>query len=278
MELIVDEVKLPDQIAFNYEDIKAELTEKVKTYESIVYDDNQIKEAKADKANLNKLKKALNDERIRREREYMQPFNDFKIKINELIATIDKPIAIIDEQVKAYEDKKRQEKNEAIGEMWDGIDGKPDWVKLVMIFENAWLNASTSMKSISDSMHAKLDKINEDMATLAKLPLFCFEATEEYKHTLDINKAIAEGQRLAELQKRKIEQEQARAEQAAKDKAEAEAKATAEPAPNFMNPPADEIITDEPRQWVNFSALLTIPQAQKLKAFFNAEGIQFKSI
>lgn len=278
MELRIDEVQLPEKLSFNYDELKAELTEKVKTYETIVYDDDQIKEAKADKANLNKLKKALNDERIRREREYMQPFNDFKAKINELIATIDKPVAIIDEQVKAYEEKKRQEKNEAIGELWDGIEGKPDWVKLVMIFENSWLNASTSMKAISDSIHAKLDKINDDIATLAKLPLFCFEATEEYKHTLDINKAIAEGQRLAELQQRKLEQEQARAEQAAKDKAEAEAKATAEPVPNFMNPPVDEIITDEPRQWVNFSALLTIPQAQKLKAFFNAEGIQFKSI
>ena len=41
-----------------YEELKQELTEKVSMYETMVYTDDQIKEAKADKANLNKLKKA----------------------------------------------------------------------------------------------------------------------------------------------------------------------------------------------------------------------------
>lgn len=92
MELKVNEVAVPEQITFNYEELKQELTEKVSMYETLVYTDDQIKQAKADKANLNKLKKALNDERIRREREYMQPFNDFKQKINEIIGIIDKPV------------------------------------------------------------------------------------------------------------------------------------------------------------------------------------------
>lgn len=74
MELKVNEYQLPEQILFNYEELKAELTEKVQHYETLVYTDDQIKEAKADRATLNKLKKALSDERIRREREYMQPF------------------------------------------------------------------------------------------------------------------------------------------------------------------------------------------------------------
>ena len=52
-----------------------------KLYEITSASDEKIKEAKADKANLNKLKKALNEERIRREREYMEPFNDFKAKV-----------------------------------------------------------------------------------------------------------------------------------------------------------------------------------------------------
>lgn len=67
MELKVNEVSIPEKIEFNYEQLKAELTEKVSLYETMVYTDDQIKQAKADKANLNKLKKALNDERIRRE-------------------------------------------------------------------------------------------------------------------------------------------------------------------------------------------------------------------
>ena len=109
MELIINEVAIPEQITFNYEELKAELTDKVKTYETLVYSDEQIKEAKADKAALNKLKKALNDERIRREKEYMQPFNSFKAQINEIIGIIDRPLAVIDAQVKSYEEKQKQE-------------------------------------------------------------------------------------------------------------------------------------------------------------------------
>lgn len=71
MELKMHEYQLPEKILFNYEELKRELTEKVSHYETLVYTDDQIKEAKADKAALNKLKKALNDERIRREREYI---------------------------------------------------------------------------------------------------------------------------------------------------------------------------------------------------------------
>lgn len=96
MELRVNEVQLPEQITFNYEELKEEIAGKVSHYETLVYTDDQIKEAKADRADLNKFKKALNDERIRREREYMQPFQDFKDKIDEIIAIIDKPIMLID--------------------------------------------------------------------------------------------------------------------------------------------------------------------------------------
>ena len=107
MEFKVNEYQLPDKLTFNYEELKQELTEKVNEYKTLIYSDEQIKEAKADRASLNKLKTALNDERIRREKEYMQPFNEFKSKVAEIIKIIDEPIALIDAQVKGYEDKKK---------------------------------------------------------------------------------------------------------------------------------------------------------------------------
>ena len=45
--------------------------------------------------------------------------------------------------------------------------------------------------------------IGNDIATINNLPEFSFEAREVYVKTLDIAKAIKEGQRLAEIQKRK---------------------------------------------------------------------------
>ena len=49
MELKVKEYQLPDALSFNFEELKMELEEKVKHYETLVYSDQQIKEAKADR-------------------------------------------------------------------------------------------------------------------------------------------------------------------------------------------------------------------------------------
>lgn len=273
MELKISELVLPDKITFNYDELKAELTEKVKTYETIVYDDAQIKEAKADKANLNKLKKALNDERIRLEREYMKPFETFKAQVNDLISTIGKPIEIIDMQVKAYEDKCKQEKKDEIMKYFDGLE-KPDMLTLIKIWDEKWLNASVSMKQVKDAIQAAIDKVNTELETLKALPEFSFEAIEEYSRTLDINRAIAEGQRLADIQKRKAEAE-------AKRQAEEDAKA-AEPTPQVAEPEPVPVVKDEApvnnAQWVSFKAYITVEQAQALKAFFNANNIQFAPI
>lgn len=204
MELRVEEYQLPEELKFNFEELKTELAEKVKTYETMVYTDDQIKEAKTDRANLNKLKKALNDERIRREREYMEPFNQFKEKINDIISIIDKPIAVIDKQIKAADDKRKADKQLEIGSLFV-VKRFPDWVRIDMIQDPSWLNATTSMKQIEDNLDGWKNRISEELKTIEGLQEFSFEATEVYKKTLDMAKAIAESQRLADIQKRKEE-------------------------------------------------------------------------
>ena len=276
MELKVNEVVIPENITFNYDELKAELTEKVSMYETLVYDDNQIKEAKADKANLNKLKKALNDERIRREREYMKPFNVFKEQVNEIIAIIDKPVAIIDKQVKEYEEKKKGEKRQKIEDFWQGelrediTTMPPEWLELSQVWDDRWLNATVSIATAKEDIKGKIQAVFNDLSTLQDMPEFGFEAIEVYKTTLDLNKALNEGRRLAEIQKRKQEQLQAVQEQQAKEEAK-QVDATPEPAPQ----PVDDQL---PAKWVNFSAYLTTPQALALKNFFEVNHIEFKPL
>lgn len=297
MELKVNEVTLPEQITFNYEELKQELTAKVSMYETLVYTDEQIKVAKADKANLNKLKKALNDERIRLEKNYMQPFNDFKTKINEIIGIIDKPVAVIDKQVKEYEEKKKQDKKEQIELFFAELielaeNATVNWLKLTSIFNEKWLNASVSMKSIQEDIKGKLEQIANDLDTLSNLPEFGFEATEVYKTTLDINKALNEGKRLAEIARKKAEYEvemKARLEEQARLKEEQAKIVKPEPEQQFatggvinndefaqaMNPPVEETPV---KQWVSFKCLLTVEDAQALGQFMRSRNIQFEQI
>lgn len=292
MELKIEQVAIPEKIAFNYEELKQELSDKVKMYETLVYTDDQIKNAKADRADLNRLKKALNDERIRREKEYMQPFNAFKAQINEIIGIIDKPVALIDKQVKEYEEQQRQEKKKKIeGYFFTGES--PEWLTLSMIWDDKWLNASVSMKSIQAEIDSQIVAVENDLATLSELPEFAFEAIETYKTTLDLNKSIAEGHRLSEMQKRKAEQERIRAEQdrlrQEQEKAKVLIESETKKQEEFVPPVVDEEFqnkafqkaesSQEPvKQWVSFSALLSVADAQALAGFFKSRNIEFEKI
>lgn len=274
MEFKINEYQLPDKLTFNYDELKQELTEKVEMYKTLVYTEEQIKEAKSDRASLNKLKSALNDERIRREKEYMQPFNEFKVKVAEIIKIIDEPIAMIDTQVKGYEEKKKEEKREKIVELFDSLD-KPEWLKLEQLFQDKFLNASCSMKNVEQYFLDGIKEVNRNLETLSSLPEFGFEATEVYKSSLDINRAISEAQRMSQIAKAKAERE-------AQLKAQEEAKAN-QPLPQPTISKMEQV--EQPRQqatpkknWVKFAACLTGDEALELKKFFDDRAIDFKAI
>ena len=291
MELKMNEYQLPEKISFNYEELKQELMNKVEMYTNLVYTDEQIGDAKKDKANLNKLKKALNDERIRLQKEYVEPFNVFKGQIDEIISIIDKPVLLIDKQVKEYEEKQKADKKAEIEELF-GTIGFQDFVTLQMVWDEKWLNATTTMKKIEEAMKSEMCRIGNDIFTLQSLPEFGFEATEIYKKTLDLNKAIAEAQKMAEIAKQNAAHEaemKARAEEQARLAAEAEAKKQEEtvpenPAESLDNPPVPDAVAieggyDAPaKQWISFSALLSTEDALALKDFFNSRNIEFKAV
>lgn len=288
MDLKVEEYQLPAEIQFNFEEIKLEISEKLKKFENLVYTDDQVKDAKSDRASLNKLKKALQDEKTRRKKEYLKPFEDFENKINEIIKLIDAPVSLIDKQVKEFEEKKKADKRIEIGAFWETTE-HPEWLTLARIFDERWLNATYTMKQIQADITGWINRANSELETLEQLDSFSFEAIDVYKRSLDINQAIAEGKRLADIQKRKEEAERRKAEIEAEKKWEEMQKASAE-APQTsaaLSNEKAEIHTEEKEaeetaqsgaMWLNFSACLTIDQALKLKKFFEENQIQFKKI
>lgn len=271
MELIVKPYTMPKAIEFNFEELKTALEEKVKEYEIAIYSDDQIKQAKADRATLNALKKALNDERIRREKEYMVPFTEFKSRVNEIIGIIDRPINAIDTQVKAFEEKRKEEKAEEI-RTYMAQFSLPYNIPAEMLFSQKWLNATVSMASVKKEIDEKVSMIQEDLETLESLEEYQAEAIEWYSNTLDLRGALNEIKRKKEYEERlkKIEEEQAKKTQTeAPKKPEPEAK-----------PAQPEKIPEEPEvgQWVNFSAYLTPKTAKALKDFFTVNNIEFKPL
>lgn len=199
------------EIRWNNEELKAEIAEKMQEYKSLAFTEETIKEAKADRAKLNKLRTAFEDERKRIKKLCMAPYDEFEKQVNELIALIDEPIQLIDSQIKEVEQKRREEKRQKIEELFACI-GFQTFVTLDKIWDDKWLNASVTLGKIEGQMKSRMYQIGNDVLTIQNLPEFSFEAMEVYKKTLDLTMAIREGQRLSEIQKCKAayEEEQRR--------------------------------------------------------------------
>lgn len=286
MELKVKTPTFPEVIEFNFQELKQEITERASAYVNLVYTDDQIADAKKDRATLNKFVKALSDERIKIKKECLKPYEDFEKKIKELDGIVNQAIRNIDSQVKGYEEQKKTEKLEKIKEYWQEKK-KPFGIEFERIMDARWLNASVSLKSVQTAIDMMFDKINLDLDTLQNLPEFSFESIEVYKTTLDLNKAIKEGQRLSEMAKRKAEEERLAAERKAEQERQ---KAEAEFA-KHMNPleePCEiphEAFEDcrqnqkaPERTWISFKALLSVEDATALKEFFDSRNITFHAI
>lgn len=282
MELKMQDVQFPKVIEFNFTELKQEITSKAELYKNMVYTDDTIKEAKADKATLNKFITALEDKRKEVKKQCLQPYEDFEKQIKELVMIVDEPVQLITEQIKEYEDKKKADKLEKIKEFWESVE-HPDWLTCKAIFDQKWLKATTSMKKVQEAIVERLEQVALDLNTLESLPEFAFEAVETYKNTLDVNKAIAEGQRLADIQRRKQEAEAAKAAEEEKKAAEAEKQQAAQHDPVVTEEktppqPAAEPQTEAAASWIRFEACMTVDQAMKLKQFFEVEGISFRAI
>ena len=209
------------EIQWNNEELKQEITATMQEYKSLAFTEENIKDAKADRAKLNKLRTAFEDERKKIKKQCMEPYTKFEKQVKEIVSLIDEPIALIDSQIKEVDDQKKAQKQKDIEELFGSL-GFQNFVTLDKIFDPKWLNASVEMSKIEEQMKSQMFQIGHELETIRKLPEFAFEAKELYKKTLDMNQAIQEGQRLAEIQKRKLAYE---AEQKAKEAQESVQKA-----------------------------------------------------
>lgn len=284
MELRITEYQRPQSITFNYEELKAMLMEKAAMYEAVVYSEDQLKAAKSDRASLNKLKTALNEERKRQEKEYMQPFETFKAQINEIIRIIDKPVQAIDKQVKAFEQQQRDAKLQEIEAFFGKCDPPAD-IQLDKLMDEKWLNASVPMKAIEKAITEKLDKAQQELEILRKLPHHAFEAELVYISTLDFSKAVCEANRLEEMDRKKAAhdarmQELAQAAQQAAQREGIEATDAVEKAYDayFEQVRKNEQAPEPEREWIAFEALLSVDEAKALGDYFKNNGIQYKAV
>lgn len=212
------------RISFNYDETKAFLEEKMAEYEGAVFTDETMDIAKRERAFLRKLKDQMDGERKKVKRAWEEPYKAFELQVKELLALVDKPVELIDGQVKEYEERKRSEKLEHCREVYEEEAASlSNFLAFDRIFDEKWLNVSVSIKSIRDDIRQRVQTIKTQLDTIEMMDSEAVEeAVKIYKDTLDITKAVAHINNYEAQKKAIVEREAARREAEERERMEAE--------------------------------------------------------
>lgn len=188
------------EIIWNADEISAALEEKVGYYKTLVYTDAQVTEAKKDRATLNKFIAALKAKDKEIKDLCLAPYEVFHKRMLQIIAQVEEPASLIDNQVKAFEEEQKKKKREDIEELFKSKGFQP-WVTLDRIWDPKWLNKTCTMKQIDDAFNKIMYQIGEDIFLLNKQGEGTQAALSEYKRTMNVRAALSAAENYLEVKR-----------------------------------------------------------------------------
>lgn len=306
----------PGVINVNFDDLEKALDAKLAEYKGAVFTLETKDIAKKELASLRKQKTELDDSRKSIKKEWMKPYDDFEKRAKQLLAKFDEPINLIDKQVKDFDEKRKEEKRKDIQATYAELIGDmAEYLPLNRIYDAKWENASTSMKSIKESISALVESTAAAVRVISAMESdVADKALKLYKDTLDMSKAITyindyerqkaeimrkeEARRKGEEERKKQEEierakaaereaiereerirreEREKAEAAAREKIAAETKAAAPAQAPFTEPDGEELPFEQPTTVTAFYRVVATPaELENVEIAFNSIGIYFE--
>ena len=235
-------------------------------------------EAKKDRANLNRLKKSINDAKISVKKQILTQYeSDFEPKIKELLAMLDECSGQIDSQIKEVENKAKADKLAELQEYYKAEAKElAEIVPFERIFIDKWLNATFIKENAMAEIFNAIGKIRSDLKTLNESvdDVFKVEVTDTYLATLDLGEALRRNNYLIEQAKKQAEYAKAQAE---KEAAEQPRKKCLTQAESVPMPQAANVLKNEIQQ-IDFRVWVTQEQKHKLAVFLKENGIKYGKV
>lgn len=272
MELKINEIQSIAPVTFNFEELKKELIEKSEHYKTAVYTEETITVAKQDRANLNKLVKAVNDEKIKVKNKILEPYMEFENQCKELMEIVKSATENIDTQIKDFEQKKKDEKLQVIMKYFEEKVGPYfGLINFDLIFNERWLNVTYEMKQVQADIDHVIAKTQNDMMTIDSI-VKNEETNSQVRdfYFRNINNPSVLGESLNEA--KRIEATKTKIAEMKKQQEE-----TVEKTKQTIIPKKEQV-TDEKIYKLEFRTYLTKEQMFKLKEFFTENNIKYEKI
>ena len=245
----------------DYDQLKAKVLEDVSVFKGIIISEDNLEEAPKWRAELNKKAKRISDFRIAFEKDFKKRIEKSTSQLKELASFYADASNNIDVQVKEFDDKRKQEKNAAIGKIYaENIADMEKFLPLEKIYNEKWTNKGYTLDAITKEIKAQVDSVQDGIKTIQMLGTkYESQMISAFLEAYNMNDALKKKAELeqidAEMERRRKDAE----EEAIRKQAEADAQAAVE---NATVVPTEE--EEEPKE--------PIAQEQEYRLAFEVFG------
>lgn len=292
MEIIVSQEALNGIV--NFDELKTFAREQIAPYENLMVEEEELSTAKTVVANLRRLSKAADQERIRIQKEHDAKIELTKQQLKDLSGIFNNAALRIDAQVKEIVNERKQQKRLKIRKHFlDKSALIAEYLSFEDIEDPKWLNASVSLDSVKSQVDDYIERFTADVkavesidcdaATMVALK-GCFKRTHSVSEVLQMKNRIDAEKARREAEK--VAQEAARASQKAEETPDV---LTEMPKPSFAMPsniterdapvaeqaPAPQLQTESGKVTYTFWVTGTREQFVLLRQFLTANGMAY---
>lgn len=269
--------QLPVITINNFDRLKAAVEAYANKYQGMAVTASTEKESKSSRAELRKLKQALDDKRKEIRKKYAEPYQRFAAQIKDLEMTLDSSINPIDAGLKELEDQQRQLRlkhvNALIAEMAPNYHVEPGEVEI----DPTWLNKTTTKKKVTEGIADVMgyikkqhDDLKTGISTITKYAqAYHIDPAgwiDQLKQGQDVNYLL---QAIDNQVKLNQEAEQRKQAQQATEQANEIKQGN-----KTVNKTTGEVISRD----VTLTISATVPQMNRLKQFMDSNGIIYRRV
>ena len=274
-------IKSVGEIESNMKEVKGYVEELNNYYKSVTFTEETLKQAKEEKAKVNKFKTEVADYRKKITAEYNKPIKVFEDTAKETEKLLSETYNTINQQVAGFEEEQKRQKEQEIREYFEEYKTAND-IDFVN-YEQAQINVTltASVKSLKEQAKAFIDRIMDDLK-LIETQECKEEILVEYKQNLNVSKSIQEvanRHKLLEEEKKKQEELKNKQLEEAKRQADISIKeqelATKNALDNFVIE-APKVVEQEEILTLSFKVRGTRNKLKELKRFLIDGGYDYE--
>ncbi|MDM7515941.1 DUF1351 domain-containing protein [Lentilactobacillus sp. TOM.63] len=269
--------QLPVITINNFDQLKTAVKAYANKYQGMAVTASTEKESKSSRAELRKLKQALDDKRKEIRKKYAEPYQRFAAQIKDLEMTLDSSINPIDAGLKELKEQQRQLRlkhvNALIAEMAPKHHVEPGEVEI----DPTWLNKTTTEKKITEGIADVMgyikkqhDDLKTGISTITKYAqAYHIDPAgwiDQLKQGQDVNYLLQAIDNQVKLNKQKQQTLEAQAAEAQTHQVQQKGKT--------IDTNTGEVVSHT----VVLKITATIPQMKLLKNYMESNGIQYHKV